>query len=86
VRAFLLLVFLDREADFLQIATGDKQFFVIEVGYDYEDNYPPEDDVLLIQLIEEKLMLALDACEELGEAGAELKAIVESWTTESIEP
>jgi hypothetical protein len=86
VHDILLLAFVDQDTDFFRIVPGDKNIFEVEVGYDYEDRYSPEDDVLLIQLIEEKLMLAIDACEALGAARQELKAIVEAWTTEYITP
>jgi len=82
----LLLAFVDQEVDYFRIVPGDKDIFEVEVGYDYEDHYSPDDDVLLIQLIEEKLMLAIDACEALGEAREEIKAVGEAWATENVVP
>jgi hypothetical protein len=80
----LILSFVDREEDYFHLVHDDPAIFHVEVGYDYEDRYSPEDDVLLIQLIEEKLMLAIDACEALGAAREELNAVVEAWTTENV--
>jgi hypothetical protein len=80
----LLLAIVDQEESFLKVVPGDQDIFEVEVGYDAHGEYPPDDDVLVVQLLEEKLMQMIDACEDLGETRKPLRDVVESWTTEVI--
>lgn len=82
----LLLAFVDKEADFFRVVPGEADIFEVEVGYDFHAEYPADDDVLLIQLLEEKLTNMLEACDHLGDARRTLTAIVENWTTETVTP
>lgn len=82
----LLLAFVDNELDFFRIVPGEVDIFEVEVGYDNHGEYHADDDVLLIQLLEEKLSQMIRACDQLGESKATLLEVVEAWTTETVTP
>jgi len=82
----LLLAFVDNEADFFKVIPGDADVFEVEVGYDFSSDFPSDDDVLLIQLLEEKLAQMIEACDHLANAKGTILGLVESWTTEAITP
>lgn len=82
----LLLAFVDKDVDFFRVIPGKSDIFEVEVGYDFHDEYPVDDDVLLIQLLEEKLYRMIEECDSLGDAKVTLLAVVEKWTTETVAP
>lgn len=82
----LLLVFADRDSEYFHIVPGNLDVFQVEVGYDFHGNYPTDDDVLIVQLIEDKVTRMITACEALGESRKLLCDIVEDWTTEAVSP
>ena len=82
----LLLAFVDNEADYFKVIPGDADVFEVEVGYDSNNDFQPDDDVLLIQLLEEKLTLMVSACEQLGGAKGTILGLIEDWTTDAITP
>jgi len=82
----LLLAFVDRDVGFFKIIPGEQDIFEVEVGYDFHGEYSVDDDVFVIQLLEEKLMQMIEACDGLGESRKVLADVVENWTTETISP
>lgn len=82
----VMMTFFDEDPTVFRVTKRGKadDLYEVDVGYDFAANYPPEDDVLVIQLIEEKLKQVLD-----GDAGfevkrAELLRVISDWTTEAI--
>ena len=82
----LLLAFVDQKEDFLKVVPGDQDIFEVEVGYDFHGEYPVDDDVLVVQLLEEKITRMLNVCDALAESRKLLCDIVEHWTTEVVTP
>ncbi|BBO34111.1 hypothetical protein [Lacipirellula parvula] len=82
----LLLAFVDRDESWLQIVSGDQEVFLVHVGYDFRSRYPVEDDVLVIQLLEEKITQMIDVCGASAESRKRLRDLVEQWTTEMVVP
>ncbi len=80
----LLLAFVDGDVGSCNIVPGKQDVFEVEVGYDFHGEYAADDDVLLIQLLEEKLTQMIEACDGLREARNMLLGVVENWTTETI--
>ncbi|MBI1371885.1 MAG: hypothetical protein GC159_03880 [Phycisphaera sp.] len=81
------LTFFDEDESFYyarQIG-NDKGRYEVEVGYDYSDIYPDdEDDVLVIQLIEEKLQQIISNGKCFASEREQLLKVVEDWTTWAI--
>ena len=82
----LLIAFVDQEGEFFRVVPGDPDIFEVEVGYDTQGEYPPDDDALVVQMLEGKITRMIDACDALGEARKSLNAVVERWATEVIAP
>lgn len=82
----LMLTFLDEDSGVIRVTRRGKNddIYEVDVGYDYEENYPPEDDVLVIQMIEEKLQQVIENDEGFAAKRAELLKVIEDWTTEAI--
>ena len=82
----LLLTFVDEDPSYTNVNTKGRNddIFEVNVGYDYSHDYPPEDDVLVIQLLETVLERILVNNDVFGDKQKELLTIVENWTTESI--
>ncbi len=82
----LMLTFFDEDQSVMRITTRGNadDVYEVDVGYDFEQNFPPEDDVLVIQLIEEKLKKVVDGDAGFAPKRVELLRIITDWTTEAI--
>lgn len=58
----VMMTFFDENPSVLRVTRRGKadNIYEVDVGYDFAAGYPPEDDVLVIQLIEEKLKQVLE--------------------------
>lgn len=77
----LLLAFIDKGPGYTRIAAGGFDIFEFEVGYDYQRQFPMEDDVLVVQLLEEKILQMIAASPLPVAAKEELRCAVVNWTT-----
>ena len=82
----LMLTFLDENCGVTRVTRRgkDDDIYEVDVGYGYEESYPPEDDVLVIQMIEEKLQQVIENDEGFAAKRAVLLKVIEDWTTEAI--
>lgn len=82
----LMLTFFDEDPSMIRVTTRGKNddIYEVDVGFDSSGSYPPEDDVLVIQLLEEKLEQVIDGDAGFKDKKAELLKIISEWTTESI--
>lgn len=82
----VMLTFIDEDPSVIRVTTRGKtdDIYEVDVGYDFAHAYPPEDDVLVIQLIEEKLKDVMDTSDAFASKREELLRLIMHWTTEAI--
>jgi hypothetical protein len=82
----VILTFVDENPDYFRVIRKgrDDDIYQVNVGYDFAGNYPQEDDVLVIQLLEEKLERIIESGEGFAEKRQELLSTISDWTTEAI--
>ncbi len=82
----VMLTFVDDDPSVIRVTKRGKadDVYEVDVGYDFAAGYPPEDDVLVIQLIEEKLKQVVDGDASFDAKRAELQQVITDWTTEAI--
>jgi hypothetical protein len=82
----LMLTFFDEKPSVYRITSRGKadHIYQIDVGYDFGHRYPPDDDVLVIQLLEEKLKQVIEGDEGFAPKRKELLKLIVDWTTEAI--
>ena len=82
----VMLTFFDEDPSVVRITRRGSadDIYEVDVGYDFEQSYPPEDDVLVIQLIEEKLKEVIGSSDGFAPKREQLLRIIEEWTTEAI--
>lgn len=83
----IMLTFVDDDVDVMRITKRGNadDIYEVDVGYDFEQDYPPEDDVLVIQLIEEKFKEVVANGDGFAPKREQLLRIIEEWTTEAID-
>ena len=82
----VIVTFVDEAPNYFRVIQKgpSDDIYQVNVGYESAGNYPPEDDVLVIQLLEEKLRQVVNSDEGFaGKRDEVLKAITD-WTTEAI--
>jgi uncharacterized protein (DUF342 family) len=82
----LLLAFVDRDQSYSRVIAGEVDIFEFEVGYDFQHQFLPDDDVLVVQLLEEKILQMIAACSLHATAKEALRHVVVNWTTDVIKP
>jgi hypothetical protein len=82
----VMLTYIDEEPSVVRVTRrgAADDIYEVDVGYDAAIDYPPEDDVLVIQLLEEKLQQVINGDDGFAPRRAELLRIIEDWTTEAI--
>jgi hypothetical protein len=82
----VMLTFIDEEPSVIRVTKRGKadDVYEVDVGYDFAHNYPPEDDVLVVQLIEEKLKQLVEGDAGFAPWREELLRVITDWTTEAI--
>ena len=82
----VMLTFFDEDPSVIRVTTRGKAdaIYEVDVGYDFALDYPAEDDVLVIQLIEEKLKDAVNSSDAFAPKREELLRVITDWTTEAI--
>lgn len=82
----VLLTIKDEAPSVIRVTTRGKNddIYEVDVGYDFSGNYPPEDDVLVIQLLEEKLEQVIESSDAFKDKKEELLKVISDWTTEAI--
>ena len=82
----VMLTFIDEAADVLRVTRRGRKddVFEVDVGYDFSQNYSPNDDALVIQLLETKLKQVVENDEGFASKRKELLRTITDWTTEAI--
>jgi hypothetical protein len=82
----VMMTFFDEDPSVFRVTKRGKadDVYEVDVGYDFAAHYPPEDDVLVIQLIEERLKQVVDGDDGFETKRAELLRLITDWTTEAI--
>ena len=82
----VMLTFFDEDSSVQRVTTRGEadDTYEVDVGYDFAHDYPPDDDVLVIQLIEEKVKQIVGSDVGFAPKRAELLRIITDWTTEAI--
>lgn len=82
----VILTFIDEYPEFFRVIQKGQEddVYQVNVGYDFAGTYPPDDDVLVIQLLEEKLKVVINSSEGFGEKREALLIAVSDWTTKAI--
>jgi hypothetical protein len=82
----VMLTFVDDDPSVVRVTKRGKadDIYEVDVGYDFAAAYPAEDDVLVVQLIEEKLKQVVDGDAGFDAKRAELLRVITDWTTEAI--
>jgi hypothetical protein len=79
-----LLAFVDRDLSYSKVIAGEVGIFEFKVGYDFRAVFPPDDDVLVSQLLEVK-ELQMIATSNLPRATIEeFRSIIVNWTSQVI--
>lgn len=82
----VMLTFFDEDPSVIRVTRRGKadDIYEVDVGYDFTHDYPPEDDILVIQLIEEKLKEVTNSSDAFVPKREELLRVITDWTTEAI--
>jgi hypothetical protein len=82
----VLLTFVDEGPDFVGVIRrgSNDDIYEVDVGYDCTQDYAPDDDVLVIQLLEEKLKHVIESDDGFAPHREELLQVITDWTTEAI--
>ena len=81
-----MLTFFDEDPSVTRVTMRGKSddIYEVDVGYDSAGKYSPDDDVLVIQLLEVKLNQVIENDEGFAPYRAELLHLIAQWTTEAI--
>jgi len=82
----VILTFVDEAPNYFRVFQKGQNddVYQVNVGYEFSANYPPEDDALVIQLLEEKLVRVINSHEGFRVKRQELLRAIADWTTEAI--
>jgi hypothetical protein len=79
-----LLAFVDRDPSYSRVIVGEKDIFEFEVGYNFRTEFLPDDDVLVLQLLEAKALQMIAACSLPNATKEEFRSIIVSWASQVI--
>jgi len=82
----VILTFVDESLNYFRVIQKgpNDDVYQVNVGYEFSADYPPEDDVLVIQLLEEKLARVINSHDGFAAKREELLRVITDWTTEAI--
>ena len=82
----VLVTFVDKPSTFQRVTQRGKNdnIYEVDLGFDFTKRYPEDDDVLVIQLLEEKLKQIIEGDEGFSAKREELIGIITDWTTHAI--
>jgi hypothetical protein len=82
----VMFTFCDEDLSVVRVTRRGQadDIYEVDVGFDFEHHYPPEDDVLVIQLIEAQLHRFLTDDPGFASRRDELLRVISDWATEAI--